>query len=938
MLKPSNIQFSALDDRVSNSIARPRDTSFMKKSAITVKTAQPKAKAAGPSKAASKASVAPTPMMAQYLSIKAEYPDCLLFYRMGDFYELFFDDAVQASGALDITLTKRGKHEGDDIPMAGVPVHAADSYLARLIRAGFRVAVCEQTEDPAEAKKRGAKSVVKREVVRLVTPGTLTEDTLLDARRHNYLTVLVKAGGTLALAWADMSTGALTSMPTTEDLVSADLAQIAPGELLVASGLMDDPVLDVALAAFSDVLTPLEKNQSDSARGERRLCSLFDVAVLDAFGDFSRAELAAYDALIGYLEETQKGRLPRLLAPSQLPRGASMLIDGATRRSLELTRTMAGEAKGSLIATIDRTVTGPGARALAARLSAPLTDEAAINGRLSAIDYFVEDGAVRADLRQALRHAPDLERALSRLTIGRGTPRDLAMVRDALNVAADVRDLLAQKDGFSGLPDALALDHAALGGHQALIEELSRALVAEPPALLRDGGFIAKGYDAALDECRTLRDESRRLIAALETRYRQETGISGLKIKHNNVLGYHIDLSAKAADALMKPPLAERFIHRQTLANSVRFSTPELAELASKITQAGDRALAMEQDLFDRLLAYISDAWAALSQTAQALAVFDVSAALAEVAVTERWTRPEITADCAFDIVGGRHPVVEAALRKADEGPFVANDCDLGPETRLWLITGPNMAGKSTFLRQNALIAILAQSGSYVPAQAARIGIVDRLFSRVGASDDLAQGRSTFMVEMVETAAILNQATERSLVILDEIGRGTATFDGLSIAWAAVEHLYEKNRARALFATHYHELSTLKERLPKMALRSMRVKEWQGDVVFLHEVAHGAADRSYGIQVAKLAGLPASVVARARQVLAELEAQGHGAPVRGVLGDLPLFQMADRLSDEAGSAVPADPVREALLDINPDELSPKQAHDLIYHLKTLSDG
>nr|WP_281299977.1 MULTISPECIES: DNA mismatch repair protein MutS [unclassified Iodidimonas] len=888
---------------------------------------------------------AATPMMAQYLAIHAAHPDCLLFYRMGDFYELFFDDAIKAAAALDITLTRRGKHEGEDIPMAGVPVHAAESYLARLIKAGFKVAVCEQTEDPAEAKKRGAKSVVAREVVRLVTPGTLTEETLLDARRHNYLAVLVAVGSGMAVAYADMSTGSFMSMETSPDHLSADLAQLAPGELLVAAKLLDDPELRRLLDGMADVVSPLPLGSWDSLGGERRLKALYGVASLDAFGDFSRAELAAFDALLDYLESTQKGRMPRLRPPGQRARGSVMLIDAATRRSLELARTLAGESKGSLIATIDCTITGAGARAQAARLAAPLTDLALIEQRLDAVDHCVKASDLRADLRANLRSAPDLERALSRLMLDRGTPRDLAAVRDVLRVAADVCDRLdrggAADGGLDdhGLPVLLDRAQKALTGHAALEDLLGRALVAEPPALARDGGFITKGYDAALDEVRTLRDESRRLIAGLEADYRRDTGLNALKIKHNNVLGYHIDVPAKAADLLMQPPHAQRFIHRQTLANAVRFSTTELAGLAAEINQAGDRALAMEQQMFDELVARIADHWHELMACAQALAEIDVSAALAERAVIDRWARPKISEDRAFDIRGGRHPVVEAALRKEDGGPFIANDCDLGPDQRLWLVTGPNMAGKSTFLRQNALIAILAQAGSFVPAEAAHIGIVDRLFSRVGASDDLAQGRSTFMVEMVETAAILNQATDRSLVILDEIGRGTATFDGLSIAWAAVEHLHDVNRARALFATHYHEMSALKARLSSLALRSMRVKEWRGDVVFLHEVTMGAADRSYGIQVASLAGLPKAVINRARQVLDDLEASGEGARTRGALGDLPLFE---RSAASPATPAPKDEAASAVLDAvrasNPDELTPKQAHDLVYHLKSLSQG
>jgi len=886
------------------------------------------------------AAEAATPMMRQYLEIKAAHPDCLLFYRMGDFYELFFEDAAEAAGVLDIALTKRGQHEGRDVPMAGVPVHSAESYLSRLIRAGFKVAVCEQTEDPAEAKKRGSKAVVRREVVRLVTPGTLTEDELLDARHNNYLAALARAEGRLALAWTDMSTGALQAMETTRESLAADLAQLAPGELLASETLVEELAVARALDVRGSALSARPAQGFDSRRGGRRLTAAFGVETLEGFGDFSRAELAGFDAVLGYIEETQKGRMPRLRPPQRLERGSVMRIDGATRRNLELTEALGGGRAGSLLATVDRTITGAGARLLARRIAAPLADPSPIAARLDAVALCLEESALRGDLRKLLRRAPDLERALTRLSLQRGSPRDLAMVRDALTVAGELRARLEREGERIALPEELATAASALAGHQELAGELGLALVAEPPVLAREGGFIAQGYHAALDECRTLRDESRRLIASLEARYREETGISGLKIRHNNVLGYHIDVSARAAEALMRPPLNETFIHRQTLANNVRFSTTELADLAARISQAGDRALALEQEIFARLAARITEAAPGLAAAAEALAVFDVSTALAELAASERWNRPVVHGGSGFVIERGRHPVVEAALKHDGPGRFVANDCDLSDGRRVWLVTGPNMAGKSTFLRQNALIAVLAQSGAFVPAERAEIGVVDRLFSRVGAADDLAHGRSTFMVEMVETASILNQAGPRALVILDEIGRGTATYDGLSIAWAALEHLHDVNGARTLFATHYHELTALKESLDELSLRFMRVKEWEGEVVFLHEVAPGAVDRSYGIQVARLAGLPARVIERARQVLTELESAKAGERARTVLADLPLFQTAaegDDSSPEASEPRGPSPLEAALAEVHPDELSPREALDLLYRLKALAE-
>jgi len=876
-----------------------------------------------------------TPMMEQFLSIKAAYPDCLLFYRMGDFYELFFDDAEQASAALDITLTKRGKIGGADIPMAGVPVHASDMYLSRLIKKSFKVAVCEQTENPAEAKKRGAKSVVRREVVRLVTPGTITEEGLLNPRSSNYLVALGRAQKDLSLAVAEMSTGEFFVLPTKPGRLDADLARLQPGELLVPYDLADDEALTAGLFDWRNVISRVESSQFDSGYGMRRLKQLFDVSTLDGFAAFKRADLAAAGGLLDYLEETQKGNLPRLLPPKRLAADGTMMIDAATRRSLELVRTQGGETAGSLLSTIDRTVTGAGARLLAKRLSAPLTDPVRINERLDCVDHLHSRSDLRADLRHTFRGAPDMGRALARLALERGGPRDLSAIREGLKAAGVVQNLLSGPKGvLDEVPMLIVEAHEDLGDHTVLIAELERAVVAEPPLIIRDGGFIAEGYNEALDEFRTLKAHSRQLIAELERDYQTFTEISSLKIKHNNVLGYHIDITAKHAEKLLNPPLNESFIHRQTLANAVRFSTSDLSKLAGKISEAGDRALALEHEIYTTLVAQVMEQASQISLAADALATLDVSAALATLAEEDRHTRPEVDDGLAFNITGGRHPVVEQALRKTDNSPFVANNCNLAPDDRLWLITGPNMAGKSTFLRQNALIAVLAQIGAFVPAAKAHIGVVDQLFSRVGASDDLAHGRSTFMVEMVETAAILNQAGPRSLVILDEIGRGTATYDGLSIAWAAVENLHNINQSRTLFATHYHELTALKETLEAVVLQSMKVREWKGDVVFLHEVTSGAADRSYGIQVAKLAGLPSRVIGRARQVLDHLENSDQGDKAQGLIQDLPLFQMAP--TAPAATSKGPSAVEEKLAGINPDELTPKEALEILYALKDVN--
>ncbi|HEY1944741.1 MAG TPA: DNA mismatch repair protein MutS [Roseiarcus sp.] len=887
------------------------------------------------------ASVAPragaTPMMAQYLDIKAAHPDCLLFYRMGDFYELFFTDAEIASRALGIVLTKRGKHEGEDIRMCGVPIERAEDYLHRLIALGHRVAVCEQLEDPAEAKKRGGKSVVKRDVVRVVTPGTITEDRLLDPGRANLLLAIQRARtsegrAAYGLAALDLSTGAFTLGETDEAGLGPEIARLEPSEIVAPQALFDDAGVARLIADTRIASTPMGR-ESGEASAEETVREFYGVETLDGFGQFTRAELAAAALALRYIKRTQIEATPRLAPPVRRARGSGLEIDAATRANLELTRTLSGERAGSLFATIDLTVTPAGARLLGERLASPLTDPQEINARLGALAFLAEAPALRAALRKALAGAPDFLRALSRLSLDRGGPRDLAALRDGLAASADIARLLA---GAEAPPPALAACLVRLDENDgALTQALADALADELPLNKRDGGFVRAGALPALDEARALRDESRRVIAETQGRYADETGIRALKIKHNNVLGYYIETPQAQGEALLKAPHSATFIHRQTMAGAMRFTTNALIDLEARISSAADRALALEFETFERL----RQACLATSETARsvgaALAEIDVAAALAELAVLRDWVRPHVDDSLAFAIEAGRHPVVEAALAKRGE-PFVANACDLSGEAgeggRLALVTGPNMAGKSTFLRQNALIAALAQMGAFVPAKRAHVGVVDRLFSRVGAADDLARGRSTFMVEMVETAAILNQATARSLVILDEIGRGTATFDGLSIAFACVEHLNAVNRSRTLFATHFHELTQLAQTLPRLFNLTMRVSEWKGGLVFLHEVISGAADRSYGIQVAKLAGLPGAVIKRARTVLAELEATKHAGAALSSLDSLPLFSY-----EPPASAPPAtDPVREALETIDPDEMSPREAQAALYELKRLS--
>lgn len=903
-----------------------------------------------------------TPMMAQYIEIKTANPDTLLFYRMGDFYELFFEDAEEASRALGITLTKRGKHQGTDIPMCGVPVHSSSDYLDRLIQLGFRVAVCEQMEDPAEAKKRGAKSVVKRDVVRIVTPGTLTEETLLDPGANNYLAALARVKGSengeFALAWVDLSTGDFRLAETHLSRLEEDIARIEPKELLVSDALLGERDLRSRIegragsGGGSGVVVSQPAAFFDSTTAEERIRRFYAVASLEAFGGFSRAERAAAAAILSYLEKTQIGEKPALNPPVREAAGGVMLIDPATRTNLEIVRTLSGERKGSLLAAIDRTVTGAGARLLAARIASPSLDQALINHRLDAVQWFFDRSALREQVRACLKAAPDMARCLARLTLSRGGPRDLAAIGAGLRRALMLHGLLVPADKAAGaVPDAdideaanlprdlVAAKRALLEAPDHLADLIEHALGADLPLLTRDGGFVRPGYNAALDAARALRDESRKVIAGLQATYADMTGIRALKIKHNNVLGYFIEVTAQNADSMFAEPLKATFIHRQTLANAVRFTTPELSELQSGIVNAAEQALAIERQIFNDLTESLAAVVGPIKTAARAMAELDVVAAAAELAERRSYCRPRVDESLAFAIRAGRHPVVERALADGPGEPFIANDCDLSGVLAdsegglIWLITGPNMAGKSTFLRQNALIALMAQAGLFVPAESAHIGLVDRLFSRVGAADDLARGRSTFMVEMVETAAILNQAGPRALVILDEIGRGTATFDGLSIAWSAIEHLHEVNRSRALFATHYHELTALSKTLERLSNATVKVREWKGDLVFLHEIVPGSADRSYGIQVAKLAGLPASVIKRAREVLSALETSDQGKPA-ALVADLPLFSVATTV--RSGSSSPKkNRVAQAILALDLDDLTPREALEQLYALRRL---
>ena len=855
-----------------------------------------------------------TPMMVQYLALKAKAGDCLLFYRMGDFFELFFDDARAASATLDIALTSRGEHDGRPIPMCGVPVHAAEGYLARLIKAGHRVAIAEQTETPEEARARGgSKTLVARDIIRFVTAGTLTEDSLLDSWASNMLVALAAVGDAVGIAATDISTGHFELATVSAGALEAELARLSPSEIVVADGYDGAP--------FGAIIRP--RADFDSISGGEQLKRHFMLSTLDPMGPVTRAELAAAGGLMTYLAHVGQGTMPFLKLPLRREVHDHLLIDQATRDSLEINAGTKGGRAGSLLAEVDRTITGAGARQLSADLAAPLMDRAKIEARLSLVQWFHDAPLLRESVRAALRQLPDIARALGRVAAGRGSPRDVGQIRDGLNGARNLRERLGAVADRPALLENLL---PSLDGHGAMVDLFTRALVASPPTDTGQGGYIAEGYDAALDALRLAGRDGRQAIAQMEARYRDATGVAALKIRHNAVLGYFVEVPARHGDSLMAPGTG--FTHRQTMAGAVRFNSPELHEEAIRITQAGGHALAAEAAHLEELIAQVLDRRDAIAASADTLARIDVAAALAERAAEGGWCQPSFVSGPELHIEGGRHPVVESALARSGDR-FIANDCDLAPDRRLWLVSGPNMGGKSTFLRQNALIVLLAQAGSYVPATAARLGLVDRLFSRVGASDNLARGRSTFMVEMVETAAILAQATERSFVILDEVGRGTSTYDGLAIAWAVVEGIHEANRCRCLFATHYHELTRLAESLDALSLHHVRAKEYKGDLVLLHELAVGPADRSYGIAVAKLAGLPPQVVARAKTVLEKLEkGRAETGGLAAGLGDLPLFSAA---LDAAEAKV--DALREKLTGLDIDALSPRAALDLLYDLK-----
>ena len=884
------------------------------------------------------------PSTQQYLDIKEKYQDYLIFYRMGDFYELFFEDAAVAAKALDLVLTKRGTYKGKPIPMCGVPFHAYENYLARLIHQGFKVAIAEQTETPEEAKKRGRSALVNRDVIRLVTPGTLTEDNLLDARANNYLLSVSRKNDSLGFAWLDLSTGdfltkevVLKNHQHEADEIYKVLTQVNPSEIIVSEQMLTNPETFKVLNLYKDCRTVLPENRFNSENAEVRIKKFFDVSSLQVFGTLSKAEISAAGIVLDYVENTQMNEKPHLKNIRRFYDGQNMEIDVSTRRNLELLCSLSGNKKASLLANIDLTMTGAGARLFLNRLLNPSIKIEEINRRLDMADFFLIVSEIRSELRAYFKEIADMERIVTRLSLNRGGPKDMAALKNSLLFVPKIRNLIYGYGRFNSmiteLPESIKSVLDQMGNFSELTSELDRALkdVDDLPSFTRDGGFIKEGYDAALDELWNIKNNHVDIMAQMEASYAEILKAPKVSIKYNNMIGYYLEVPNKFTDEAIRNPM---FIHRQTVLNAMRFTTPELSDLDQKISSASEKALALELKIFQELTEKIICVADRISKTAAAYAELDVAASVAELAARRNYVRPIVDDSLAFEVKDGRHPVVEDALSKTHEGSFVTNNCSLNGQTdRIWLLTGPNMAGKSTFLRQNAIIAIMAQMGCYVPASYAHIGVIDKVFSRVGASDDLSEGRSTFMVEMVETAAILNGSTSRSFVILDEIGRGTATYDGLSIAWSVVEHLHEVNKCRALFATHYHELTVLNDKLGALSLHAMKIKEYNGNVVFMHEVIEGTADRSYGIHVAQIAGLPKTVIKRAEQVLKALEKNQNIQKNVVIVDDLPLFAALKESENEEVSS----PLKQALDKLNPDNLTPREALDKIYELKVLYD-
>ena len=870
-----------------------------------------------------------TPVMRQFLDVKFANIDCLVLFRMGDFYELFYEDAITAARVLGIALTKRGKTENDEIAMCGVPHHALENYLNKLLEDGFKVAICDQLETPEEAKKRGGyKAVVNRDVTRIITPGTIIEESLLEAGEPNYLVSVVIGKNIAALSYVDLSTSEIAVISIPEGQIINELARLKPKEVLLAEKYRAGEVA----SQISSVLNIRISFQVDSFfavnKCRKNLLDFYQLKDTGAIGELEEIQISAVGGVIEYISITQKDNLPKLPKPKILNYQQFMAIDASTRRNLEITNTISGGIRGSLFDCIDSSVTKSGSRLLYKYLSSPLIDIHEINKRLDITKYFYDDIVLVNDLRALLKKTGDLERCITRLNMGRSTPKDLLSIKYTIEIAEAIKAVFVAQKGIE-LPKQIEQLVKPLTGLNELYEFIDEVINDDAPNITTNGGIIKHEYHPKVKELYGLINNSHIAIEQLRDKYRKDTGIDTLKISNNNVLGLFIDITARHADKM----LDTKFIHRQTTANSIRYTTADLQELESKIINAKTLVISLEQEIYNEVCQKVINVQITLYRMSEALSLLDVYSNFAYVADENNYVMPEISSDLVFEIKGGRHPVVEKSLKKNRED-FICNDCNLKLDERVWLLTGPNMAGKSTYLRQNAIITILAHIGSFVPAVSAKIGVVDKIFSRIGAGDDLNKGQSTFMLEMLETSAILAQATHKSLIILDEVGRGTSTYDGVAIAWSVLEYVHDKIRARCLFATHYHELIKMEEILPALKNYTVAIDDSSGEVLFLHKIQKGSANKSYGVHVAQMAGLPKSVIKRATSLLEKFEKESGKSNKKVIKQESYNMNLFD---PNALLEVPKHKkIFDQLVAIDPDKLSPREALDALYKLKDIS--
>jgi DNA mismatch repair protein MutS len=848
---------------------------------------------------------------------------------MGDFYEMFFDDAKIASSVLNIALTSRGKHLGDDIPMCGVPVVSLDSYMERLVKYGYKVAICEQMEDPKEAKKRGYKAVVKREVTRIVTAGTLIEDNLLSSRKNNFLMSIVpdickktQQAKTVSFAAIDISTGdfIVNTLPGSEFSMAMEMYQ--PRELLVPARYERSEFAKYLAGMTEAGITYLPDSKFNPIVEKDRLEKYFKVKTLDSFGINTPDELSSCGSILEYLLITQRDNFSALPMPKKAIFSNYLVLDPSTSKSLEVTSSIHGEYDYCLLGVLDKTCTSFGARALAARVSTPIIDLSQLQKRLECVAFFLENKKITGLIRENLRYCPDFERAINRIRFNKFSPRDVGDIRESLRVIDVIRSIV--KDVH--IPSEGEYFFENLADFSSLLKLLQTSLVEKLPANSRDGGVIADGYSPKLDELKYLKNHSEDLISNLQAKYVSQTGIGSLKIRNNAILGWYVEVPLSQKHKINESV----FMHKQTLVNGMRYTTSELGTLQMKLSEVSDEWSNLEQEIYQKIVAEIMDHYEKISYAIKLLSCIDVYANFAHIAAEREYVRPEMSDQTILEIENGRHPILEVHTKD-----FTDNDCDLNENNRICLLTGPNMAGKSTYLRQNALIVLMAQIGCYVPAKRASIGVVDRLFSRIGASDDIARGRSTFMVEMIETATILNQATARSFVILDEVGRGTSTYDGLSIAWAVVENLHNVNKCRVLFATHYRELTVLQNTLSHIKCKTLKVQEWNGDVIFYHKIIDGIADKSYGIHVASIAGVPKNVVKRATELLKNFE-KNIDSKNENDKQEIPAYDAVSEQMELLYSPPANMALLQRLREINLNDITPKNALDILYELKGLA--